>query len=255
MLIILCGFAFLAGLVDAVAGGGGLIQLPALLLFLPEPATASIATVFGTNKLSSICGTSVAVVQYARRITIPWGTIAPATVAALLFSWLGARSVSLLNPKLLQPMVLILLILVAFYTYGRKQLGGVHQPRWSGGRERLWAMVTGAVIGFYDGFFGPGTGSFLVFLFIGFFGFSFLAATAGAKVVNFATNLSAVAYFASTQHVLYEYALPMGVCNIAGAMVGTRLAILKGNAFIRRLFMAIVALLILRLAWDLGSGR
>jgi uncharacterized protein len=246
----LCLFAFIAGFVDSIVGGGGLIQLPALFVFLPAELAASMPLVFGTNKLSAICGTSVAAAQYARRVRIPWPSILPAAVAAFLFSALGVRVLQSMDSAFLKPLTLALLVVVAGYTYSQKSLGHLHQPRFVAGHERAWAVLAGVVIGFYDGFFGPGTGSFLIFVFIGVFGFDFLTASASAKVINVATNLAALIVFAARGHVLYQYALPMGACNVAGALLGTRLAILKGNRFVRVLFLAIVAIMIARFAYE-----
>ncbi len=253
-LLFLCGFAFLAGLVDSVVGGGGLIQLPALLLFLPAPLAASLPAVFGTNKMSSICGTSIAVVQYARRIPIQWRVVLPAAGTAFVFSFLGARAVSVLPKEFLRPLILVLLVVVAVWTYTQKNWGQLHAPKLSATAGRAYAVLVGAIIGFYDGFFGPGTGSFLIFAFIGLFGFDFLNASAGAKVVNFATNLAAILYFGATDNILYAYALPMGGCNVLGSLVGTRLAMLKGNRFVRGFFLCVVAAIIVRLAFDLVPG-
>ena len=250
-LIYLCLAAFLAGLVDALVGGGGLIQLPALLVFLPTSLAAAIPAVFGTNKFSSLCGTSLAVIQYSRRVRIRWKSVLPAAFAALVLSWIGARTVSRLNPAVLKPVVLVLLVAVAFQIYRRKSLGDLHAPRMAANAERFWALLVGAAIGFYDGFFGPGTGSFLIFIFVGWFGFDFLHASASAKVINFATNLSAVAYFAATDQIYYHYAVPMALCNVAGAVTGTQLAILKGNRFIRIFFLVVVSLLILRFGYEI----
>lgn len=247
--LLLCA-AFLAGFIDSVAGGGGLIQLPALLLWLPAGPAGVIATVFGTNKLSSICGTSMAVTQYARRVRLNWRTVLPAALVAFVFSFLGARTVALIHSQIMKPLVLVLLVAVAVYTFARKDLGEYHAPRFAPRPERLLGLLVGAVIGFYDGFFGPGTGSFLMFIFIGGFGFEFLQASASARVVNLATNLSAVGYFAATDHILYRYALPMGVCNVLGSLAGTRLAILKGNRFVRGLFLVVVTAMILRFGWE-----
>ena len=249
-LLWLCLSAFVAGLVDAIVGGGGLIQLPALFIFLPRELAASIPLVFGTNKLSSICGTSVAAWQYSRRVRIPWASIRPATVAAFVFSSLGVRVLQSVRSEFLRPLTLVLLIAVAIYTYSRKSLGHLHAPKYLADHERWMAVAVGVVIGFYDGFFGPGTGSFLIFIFIGLFGFDFLTASASAKVINFATNLAAVLVFAARGDVLYHYALPMGACNIAGALLGTRLAILKGNRFVRGFFLSVVAALIAKVAYD-----
>ena len=249
-LLWLCLFAFVAGFVDAIVGGGGLIQLPALFVFLPRELAASVPLVFGTNKLSSLCGTSVAVWQYSRRVPIPWRSILPATIAAFIFSALGVRVLQSINSDFLKPLTLVLLVAVAIYTYWRKSFGHVHAPKFLADRERLLAVLVGTVIGFYDGFFGPGTGSFLIFIFIGLFGFNFLTASASAKAINCATNLAAVLIFAWHGDVLYQYALPMGVCNVAGALLGTRLALLRGNRFVRVLFLCVVAVMIARFAYE-----
>ena len=246
----LCCFAFMAGFVDSVVGGGGLIQLPALFLFLPPPMSTSLATVFGTNKMSSICGTSVAVFQYSRRVSIRWKSILPAALTAFVFAALGARTVSLIHAETLRPIILALLIAVAIYSAVRKDLGNLHAPQFTAHREQWFGIVVGIVMGFYDGFFGPGMGSFLIFIFIGLFGFDFLGASASAKVINFATNLSSVIYFAAHQNILYHFALPMGACNILGALLGTRMAMLKGNAFIRVFFLVVVSAMILRFGYE-----
>lgn len=245
-------FAFLAGFIDSVVGGGGLIQLPALLLFLP--ASLALPTVFGTNKFSSICGTTAAALQYSRKICLPWRSIIPAATAAFVFAFLGARIVTGINPQVLRFVVLALLIAVAFYTYRRGELGNLHAPQFAPGRERVVGIVVGGAIGFYDGFFGPGTGSFLIFIFIGLFGFDFLTASASAKVINLATNLAAVIYFGWTDQILYRYAIPMGICNVLGSLLGTRLAILKGNRFVRAFFLIIVSMLIVRYGWEVFSS-
>ena len=245
-LIYLCGFAFGAGFIDSVVGGGGLIQLPALLLCLPPAWSGSLAAVFGTNKLASLCGTSVACVRYARQVPLRWRALLPASGAAFVFSFLGARAVTGLDAAVLQPVILGLLVAVAAYTFFRKDFGGRHAPRLSTRREWQFGVLVGLAIGFYDGFFGPGTGSFLIFIFIGLFGFDFLTASASAKAINLATNLSAVLYFAATDHILYRYALPMGACNVLGALVGTKLALGQGNRFVRALFLVLVSAMILR---------
>jgi uncharacterized protein len=243
----LCAFAFLAGLIDSIAGGGGLIQLPALFIFLPD---AAVAQLLGTSKLASISGTSIATAQYARHVSIDWKATLPATVTALIFSLLGARVVTLLNPSLLRPLILLLLAAIAVYTFLRRDFGSLHAPRLEPVPQFLLGVATGTVIGFYDGFFGPGTGSFLIFIFIGVFGFSFLSASASSKLVNFATNLSAVLYFGFTGNILFKIAVPMALFNMLGSIVGSRLAILKGNRFVRVFFLVVVSAMILRLAYD-----
>jgi uncharacterized membrane protein YfcA len=246
--------AFLAGFVDAVAGGGGLVQLPALFIFLPPALAANIPAVLGTNKLAAICGTSVAAAQYALKTPMNWRIVAPAGICAFAGSFLGARAISLLDPEMIRPVILALLVVVAIYSFTNKGFGQ-KQGLKLGEAARSWAAAgVGLSIGFYDGFFGPGTGSFLIFAFVGLFGFDFLLASASAKFVNFTTNIAAVSWFAGTGRIFYEYALPMAVANIAGAALGAKLAILKGNQFVRRFFLGMVLLLISRFAWEMIGG-
>jgi uncharacterized protein len=243
----LCFFAFLAGFIDSIVGGGGLIQTPAMLIFLPQ---VPIPTLLGTGKVSGIAGTAAALWRYARNIRINWSSILPAAIAAFIFSFLGARAVSHIPADALRPVVLVLLVSVAVYTFFKKDLGSLHAPKLSPARETLLAVVIGVVIGFYDGFFGPGTGSFLIFAFIGLFGFSFLAASAAAKLVNVATNLSALLYFAYTGQILYHIGIPMAICNVLGSQLGSRLALSKGSGFVRGFFLVIVSAIILKFAYD-----
>jgi uncharacterized membrane protein YfcA len=243
----LCGFAFLAGFIDAVVGGGGLIQVPALFILLPQMPPAML---LGTNKFAGIWGTGIATVQYSRRVQMPWHALLPACAAAFVFSFIGAHTVSVLKPEVLRPLILLLMIGVLAYTLWKKDLGALHAPRLTRNHEIATGIAIGCVLGFYDGFFGPGTGSFLIFAFVGLFGFSFLAASASAKAVNATTNLAAVGYFIYTDNVLYKMALPMAACNIAGSLIGTRLAIRKGSGFVRVLFIVVVCALIARFAWD-----
>jgi uncharacterized protein len=246
--IVLLGVAaFIAGFVDAVVGGGGLIQLPALLILFPHIA---IATLFGTNKMASIAGTTVAGIQYGRQIAIPWKSVLPGAIAAGIFSFLGARAVQFLQPSVLRPLILVLLIGVGLYTYFKKDFGTAQPPKIALQYRTIAMILVGGTLGFYDGFFGPGTGSFLIFAFVGVLGFDFLKASASAKILNWATNFTAILAFASAHQILYSLALPMAVCNIAGSLLGARLAILKGNAFIRVLFLSIVSVLIAKLVYD-----
>ena len=249
-LLLLCGFAFLAGFIDSMVGGGGLIQLPALLLLLPD---VPVPTVLGTSKVASLAGTSASAWRYLRGLTgvpIRWRTVAVAAAVAGCFALLGARAVSGLNKELVKPLVLALLVLMAAYTFWRKDFGSLHAPRLHGRRELLTGVVLGASLGFYDGFFGPGTGSLLLFAFVGLFGYDFVAASASAKVVNVATNIASVAYFISTGQVLYHIALPMAACNVLGALLGARMALKRGTGFVRVLFLVIVSASILKLGWE-----
>ncbi len=244
-LLLLCCFSLAAGFVDAAVGGGGLIQLPATMIFIPG---ISVPTALGTNKFASLFGTTFALQRYARHVRMDWSTVVPAAVAAFFFALLGARAVTLLDPALLRPLVLILLVAVAIYVFIVKDLGLVHAPKHTPDRARLLGLLVGAILGFYDGFFGPGMGSFLIFAFVGLFGFDFLSASASAKAINWATNVASLIYFSWTGHILFRVGLAMAACNIIGAIIGTRLAIAKGSRFVRVLFLGIVGALIIKLA-------
>lgn len=231
-----------------MVGGGGLIQLPALFVLMPGLPPA---TLLGTNKFCSIWGTSAAAIQYLRRVPPEWRATLPAVIAAFLLALAGASLATRLAPQLLRPLVLVLLVAVLAYTLWKKELGALHAPRLSGRRELAAALGMGGLIGFYDGFFGPGTGSFLLFAFVGLFGFSFLAASASAKLVNVVTNAAAALWFGMAGHILYDVALCMAVFNVAGSMAGARLAIRRGSGFVRQAYIAVVSLLILRFCFDL----
>ena len=242
---LLCAFSMAAGFVDAVVGGGGLIQLPAALLLLPG---VPYPTLLGTNKFASLFGTSIAVHRYARQVKIDWHIVAPAALAAFGFAFLGSRLVTLLDPALLRPLVLGLLIVVATYVFLVKEIGLVHRPKHAPRNARLIGILVGAVLGFYDGFFGPGMGSFLIFAFVGIFGFDFLSASASAKVINWSTNLASLIYFSWTGNILFAVGFAMAACNVVGAIIGTRLAIAKGSKFVRVFFLVVVSALIAKLA-------
>jgi uncharacterized membrane protein YfcA len=239
--------AFAAGFVDAVVGGGGLIQTPLLLSVFPAH---SPATLFGTNKIASIVGTSSAAVQYARRVPIPWRLALPGAAAALVGAWFGARAVTYLAPELLRPLVLGLLLAVAAYTFHSKDFGTGGSVAPVRLRAQLIAGSIGASVGFYDGFFGPGTGSFFIFLLIRALGMDFLRASVTAKILNVATNLAAIAYFTRHVEILWQVAGLMALCNLFGAQLGSRLALRHGVPFVRRMFLVVVSLLILKLALD-----
>jgi uncharacterized membrane protein YfcA len=218
------------------------------LIFLPN---LPVPTLLGTNKLASIAGTSIASVQYARHIEINRKATLPATCAALVFSFIGAKATTIINPQLMRPLVLFMLVAIAIYTFIRKDFGSLHSPKLTVARQYAISAATGILIGFYDGFFGPGTGSFLIFIFIGVFGFNFLSASASSKLINLATNLSAVLYFGFPNNIFYKAAILMALCNMLGSFAGARLAILKGNRFVRIFFLIIVSTLIIKLGYDI----
>ena len=247
LLAVLALASLFAGFIDSVVGGGGLIQIPALFTILPREIPA---TLFGTNKISSVFGTANAAWRYARRVTMPWGTILPAALAAFACSYLGAMAVAWLPRDMLRPMILVMLVGSAAYTFWRKDFGSIHRPQHTGVKELVYALIVGGVLGFYDGFFGPGTGSFLIFLFIRFFGFDFLHASAASKVVNVATNLAAIAYFVPNGFFLPVAAVIMAVANVGGSFIGTHLALRHGSGFVRQVFLIVVCALIVKFAWD-----
>lgn len=239
--------AFFAGIVDAVVGGGGLVQLPALFSILPNAVPASL---LGTSKLAGVWGTGAAALTYMRKVRVEWNTALPAALSAFLFAFLGAYTVTHVPPDFLRMLLPLLLLLVGLYTFAKKDFGKLHAPVHSGHLERFLAMLLGAGIGFYDGFFGPGTGSFLLFLFIRFFGFDFLGASAAAKIVNVACNVAALSWFGVSGHVLVQLGVVMALCNVAGSICGTRLALRYGSGWIRKLFLGVITLLFLKTAAD-----
>ena len=246
-LIIVTLASLLAGFVDAIVGGGGLILLPALFSVFPA---APPATLFGTNKVASVWGTAVASIQYARRVDMRWSALLPAAAAGFAGSLAGAWLVTLVDGSFLRKGLPFVLLAVLAYTLAKKELGRTHAPRFSGNAETMAACSIGLVLGFYDGFFGPGTGSFFVFLFVRWLGYDFLNASASAKLLNTATNLAALGLFAYKGHVWWHYALAMAVANVAGSLLGTRLALRHGSGFVRVVFIAVVSALILKTGYD-----
>lgn len=239
--------ALFAGFVDAIAGGGGLIQLPALLIGLPQSATV---TVLGTNKLSSIFGTSAAAVLYRRRVKPDLSFTFAMAVPALVGSMCGALLASHLSTHALRPLVFFLLIAVGIYTWRRPTLGHVELLRHTPGRRNVIAVVAGLAIGFYDGIFGPGTGTFLMVVLVAALGFAFLTASSIAKVVNVATNLGAIVVFGLHGVILWHVGLVLGIANIAGALLGAKIAIRGGSVFVRQIFLVVTAVLIIKVGVD-----
>jgi len=238
--------AFLAGGIDAMVGGGGLIQLPALLSALPG---SSPATLLGTSKLAGLAGTASAAVRYARDVRLPWRTLLPMAAIAFAAALGGAITVSHVAPAFFRPIVPVILTVVLIYTLAHKDLGRRHAPIALDLRTTILGTAAIGAIGFYDGFFGPGTGSFLMLLFVRFFGFDFLNAAAAARLINVATNAAALAWFGGHGDLLWPLGLAMALANVAGAQIGTRLALRRGAGFVRGVFVVIVCVLIARTAW------
>ncbi len=245
-LILLCLASFAAGFVDSIVGGGGLIQLPALMMVLPQ---FPIVTILGTNKIVSVTGTAVSTYRYSRQIPYLKTIIIPAIMSAFVSSFLGAYTVSIVSNEFLRPLFIVLLFCVFLTTIRSKTFGikdhdpNVEIPVWK-------PLLIGTLVGFYDGFFGPGTGSFLIIAFVGLLGMTFVQGSAYAKIINLTTNLAAILLFVFKGTFLFSFALPMMVFNVLGALVGVRLALLKGNEFVRGLLRGIVFLTILKLSYD-----
>jgi uncharacterized membrane protein YfcA len=247
-LVMLCLVAFGAGFVDAIVGGGGLIQTPAALVLLPQHP---VSTVIGTLKIPAFSGTAFAAAQYARKVKLAYPKLILMMMLAFAASFGGSLLLTHVSNFFMRPLLLIILILVAVYTFLKKDFGTHVQKEHNNRQQLIYSALISVVIGFYDGFIGPGAGSFLILAFISFLGFDFLRANAYAKFVNLATNLGSIVLFASMGKILYSIALPMAVCNAAGGITGARLALLKGNRFIRIFFLVVVCGTILRFAYDI----
>lgn len=247
-IIILCIAAFAAGFIDAIVGGGGLIQTPAVLITLPQ---YPVATLLGTTKIPSFLGTSIAAAQYARIVQLRWKLLAMMCSIALVAAYAGSKTVSLVSNAFMKPIIFGMLIVVAIYTYSKKDFGIASLKNLSRRNELLYGGLFALVIGFYDGFIGPGAGSFLVLFFISLMGFDFLKASAHAKFVNLATNMGSIIFFGGSGHILFQYAIPMAICNFTGSLLGARLAILKGNTFIRVFFLVVIIATIIRFGYDI----
>jgi uncharacterized membrane protein YfcA len=240
--------AFVAGWVDAVVGGGGLIQLPALLIAMP--ASTPPAEILATNKLSSVWGTATSSLTYALKVKPDWRTVLPLVAMAATGSALGAQAAKFLPRQYFTPIVLVAVVGVGLYTWRRPDLGLVSRRLHAGGAHYLRTAAIGLAVGAYDGILGPGTGSFFVILLVAVLGYGFLEASAKAKIANLATNLAAIAVFGLHGSVLWQLGLLMGAANLTGGFLGARTAIRHGNGFVRQVFLVVIAGLALKLGYD-----
>ena len=236
-----------AGFVDAVVGGGGLVLLPALVVAFPGAAPVQV---LGTNKLAGSCGTTVSSLTYYRRVRPDPRTFVPLMVVAFLGSAVGAVAASHIPEAAFDPLILVALVVVGAYVLLRPDLGEVTALRFSGHRHTAAAVLAGLAIGFYDGALGPGTGSFFVFTLVGLLGYSFLEASAKARIANWATNVAALLVFAAQGAVVWKIGLVVGVCNLLGSYVGARTAVARGSRFVRVFFIVVVSAFIVRIGWD-----
>lgn len=249
VLLVLTGFA--AGFIDAVVGGGGLLQLPVTLLIPGITPVQALAT----NKMGSVFGTTTSAVTFYRRVHPDLRTALPMAVVALVESGAGAAVAAALPAAVFKPIIVVALIAVLVFTVAKPSMGQLTALRHTGARHYGLAVALGALIGFYDGVMGPGTGSFLIIGLVSLLGYSFLVASAKAKIVNLATNIGAIAVFAAHGSVLWGLGLVLGLSNMAGGYIGARTAVARGSAFIRVVFFTVVTVLIAKLGWDILTGR
>ena len=247
IIIILCIASFFAGFVDAIVGGGGLIQTPITMIMLPQ---LSVANVIGSLKIPAFSGTSFAAYQYLKKVTMNWKLLSIMAIVSFCFAFLGSNLLTLVSNDFMKPVLLIILIGLAIYTFKKKDFGQQKHRQLSKNKQLIYAIIISMLIGFYDGFIGPGTGSFLVLAFVSVLGFDFLHASANAKMVNLATNFGSICLFISKGKIIWAIAIPMAFCNAFGGFIGAKLAIKKGNEFIRIFFLIVVVLALLRFGYD-----
>ncbi len=240
--------AFAAGWIDAVVGGGGLIQLPSLLIGLPQDTP--IPTVSGTNKLSSAAGTAVATATYLSKVRVEWKVALPLMAAAYAGSTTGAQLVRFVPRQLFTPLVLVVVVVVGVYTLRRPALGLETNLRHEGRARALRVVGIGLAVGLWDGLVGPGTGTFFVILLVAVIGYGFLQATVLTKLANLTTNVAALVVLGLTGHVLWGLGAVMAVANLTGGGIGARMALRHGNGFVRKVFLVTVTALALKLAYD-----
>ena len=247
VLVLLCVAAFAAGFIDAIVGGGGLIQTPMGLILLPN---LPVSTVIGTLKIPAFSGTSFAVYQYLKKVDMNWKLLCIMMLLALPSAFLGSTLLTYVSNDFMKPLLLVVLSFLVIYTYAKKNFGEHieknHPPR----TQILNAIGISFIVGLYDGFIGPGTGSFLVVAFIAIMGFDFLHASANAKMVNLATNFGSIFLFILKGKIIWAIALPMAASNALGGWIGAKLAINKGNSFIRIFFLIVVIGTLIRFSYD-----
>lgn len=247
IIVFLCIAAFAAGFIDAIVGGGGLIQTPVGLILLPN---LPVSTVIGTLKIPAFSGTSFAAYQYLKKVDMNWKLLFIMMGLAMPSAFLGSALLTYMSNDFMKPLLLFILSLLAIYTYAKKNFGQHVERNISERTQILNAIIISFVVGFYDGFIGPGTGSFFVVAFIALMGFDFLQASANAKMVNLATNFGSICLFMMKGKIIWAIALPMAASNALGGWLGAKLAINKGNGFIRIFFLIIVVATLIRFAYD-----
>lgn len=248
IIILLCITSFFAGFVDAVVGGGGLIQTPITLLLVPN---IPVANSIGTLKIPGISGTSFAAFQYLKKVTINWKRILPMLILSCGMAFFGSYMMTLVKNDFMKPILILVLILVAVYTFFKKDFGQAKIKEVPENKMLFYGLLIAIFIGFYDGFIGPGTGSFLVLSLISILGLDFLNASANAKIINIATNMGSIAFFVLKGKIIWAIAIPMAFCNAFGGWLGAKTALKKGNGFIRIFFLIVVVGTLFRLFYDI----
>ena len=247
IIILLCIAAFLAGFVDAIVGGGGLIQTPVALILLPNLAVSSV---IGSLKIPSFSGTALAARQYLKKVEMNWKLLSVMAVFAFASAFLGSTLLTKVHNDFMKPLLLVVLTLIVIYTFAKKDFGTHQIKNLSENKQLFLAIIISMILGFYDGFIGPGTGSFFVLAFVTVLGFDFLHASANAKMVNLATNFGSICLFIFKGKIIWAIAIPMAICNAIGGFIGAKLAIKKGNGFIRVFFLIVVIGTLIRFGYD-----
>ena len=248
-LLLLMLAALLAGFVDAIVGGGGLITVPALMLGLP--LGTPLPTLLGTNKVVAVTGATMAAGKFLRSGTLSWREMVGPVLASALGASAGVWFTYRVHGDFLRPVMFGLLLVMLIFTLLKPDLGHLHAPRFGLGHQRGLAALIALALGFYDGFFGPGVGSLLIFLFVAVLGFDFLRASALAKSVNWASNLTAMGLFVWQGSWIPSVALGMALANGVGGYLGAHMALSKGSRWVRGVFIGVVGALILRLGWQI----
>ena len=247
LLFYLCGAAFCAGFIDAIVGGGGLIQTPLALVFLPH---LPVSTVIGTLKIPAFSGTAIATNQYLKNVKINWKLLGIMALLAFVSAFLGSQLLTVVSNDFIKPVLLFILIALAVYTLFKKNFGQAKEKQIPWHTAVINGCIVSVAVGFYDGFIGPGTGTFFILGFVTLLGMDFLHANTNAKLINLATNAGSISLFLLKGKIIWAIALPMAVCNALGAFFGAKMAIKRGNTFIRYVFMLVVFLSIGRFGYE-----
>ena len=252
VLFYLCVVAFCAGFVDAIAGGGGLIQTPFGLALLPN---LPVSTVIGSLKIPAFSGTALAVGQYLKNTKINWMYFFVLAIISFSSAFLGSYTLTIVNNDFMKPLLFVILLALWIFTYIRKDFASKKLRTLTGKKKWILGIIISILVSFYDGFIGPATGTFFIMGFIFLIGFDFIKASSYAKLINLATNFGSICLFALKGQIIWKIALPMAVCNGLGGYFGAKLAILKGQQWVRYIFLFIMFLAICRFGYEVFNVR